>query len=38
VLSNFTPDEDVETLVSRAADAVETLDGEGLDRAQAQFN
>ena len=38
VLSNFTPDEDVETLVSRAADAVETLDAEGLDRAQAQFN
>jgi PTH1 family peptidyl-tRNA hydrolase len=38
VLSNFTPDEDVERLVSRAADAVETLDAEGLDRAQAQFN
>jgi PTH1 family peptidyl-tRNA hydrolase len=38
VLSNFTPDEDVEMLVSRAADAVETLDAEGLDRAQAQFN
>jgi PTH1 family peptidyl-tRNA hydrolase len=38
VLSNFKPDEDVEGLVSRAADAVETLDAEGLDRAQAQFN
>jgi peptidyl-tRNA hydrolase, PTH1 family len=38
VLANFTPDEDVETLIARAADAVETLDAEGLDRAQAKFN
>ncbi len=38
VLSNFEPDEDAESLVARAADAVETLDAEGLDRAQAQFN
>jgi PTH1 family peptidyl-tRNA hydrolase len=38
VLSNFEPADDAETLVSRAADAVETLDAEGLDRAQAQFN
>jgi peptidyl-tRNA hydrolase, PTH1 family len=38
VLSNFVPEDDAETLVSRAADAVETLDTEGLDRAQAQFN
>jgi peptidyl-tRNA hydrolase, PTH1 family len=38
VLSDFTPDEDVEALVARAADAVETLDAEGLERAQARFN
>jgi len=38
VLSNFVPDDDAETIVSHAADAVETLDAEGLDRAQAQFN
>src|SRR5216117_1797894 len=29
VLSNFTPEEDAESLVGRAADAVETLDAEG---------
>jgi peptidyl-tRNA hydrolase, PTH1 family len=38
VLSNFTPDDDPELLVSRAADAVETLDAEGLERTQRQFN
>jgi len=38
VLSNFTAAEDAETLVGRAADAVETLDAEGLERAQAQYN
>jgi PTH1 family peptidyl-tRNA hydrolase len=38
VLSNFTADEDAEALVARAADAVEKLDAEGLERAQAQFN
>jgi PTH1 family peptidyl-tRNA hydrolase len=38
VLSNFFPEENAETLVSLAADAVETLDAEGLERAQAQFN
>jgi peptidyl-tRNA hydrolase, PTH1 family len=38
VLSDFEPADDAETLVARAADAVETLDAEGLDRAQAQFN
>ena len=38
VLSNFTADEDAETLVARAADAVEKLDAEGLERAQARFN
>ena len=38
VLSNFTPEDDADTLVARAADAVETLDAEGLERAQAHFN
>ena len=38
VLSNFMPDEDPEGLVARAADAVETLDAEGLERTQAKFN
>lgn len=38
VLSNFTPEEDAETLVARAADAVEKLDAEGLEHTQAQFN
>ena len=38
VLSDFTPADDAESIVARAADAVETLDAEGLDRAQAQYN
>jgi PTH1 family peptidyl-tRNA hydrolase len=38
VLSDFEPADDAEALFRRAADAVETLDAEGLDRAQAQFN
>ncbi len=38
VLSPFTAEEDAETLVARAADAVETLDAEGLEHAQAKFN
>ncbi len=38
VLSPFEPDEDPEALVARAADAVEVLARDGLDRAQAQFN
>jgi PTH1 family peptidyl-tRNA hydrolase len=38
VLSNFTPEEDADTLVAQAADAVERLDAEGLERAQAQYN
>jgi len=38
VLSDFTADDDPETLIGRAADAVETLDTAGLDKAQAQFN
>ncbi len=38
VLSDFAPEDDPEAIVARAADAVETLDAEGLERAQAQFN
>ena len=38
VLSDFEPADDGEALVARAADAVETLDAEGLERAQARFN
>jgi len=38
VLSPFEPDEDVEALVARAADAVEAIAVDGLDSAQARFN
>ena len=38
VLSNFEPHEDAESIVARAADAVETLDAEGLERTQQKFN
>jgi PTH1 family peptidyl-tRNA hydrolase len=38
LLSNFEPEDDVDALVSRAADAVETIDVEGLERAQQKFN
>jgi peptidyl-tRNA hydrolase, PTH1 family len=38
VLSDFEPADDRDSVVSRAADAVETLDAEGLERAQARFN
>jgi PTH1 family peptidyl-tRNA hydrolase len=38
VLSDFEPHEDAHALVARAADAVETLDAEGVERAQAQVN
>jgi PTH1 family peptidyl-tRNA hydrolase len=38
VLSPFAVEDDVETLVSRAADAVEAIVHEGLDAAQARFN
>jgi PTH1 family peptidyl-tRNA hydrolase len=38
VLSDFEPEEDAETLVARAADAVEALDAEGIEAAQRQFN
>ena len=38
VLSDFEPEDDVEAVVRRAADAVEAIARDGLDRAQAQFN
>jgi len=38
VLSNFTPDDDPEALVALAADAVESLDAEGLERTQQRYN
>jgi peptidyl-tRNA hydrolase, PTH1 family len=38
VLSNFEPGDDADTLIAHAADAVETLDADGLERTQAQFN
>jgi PTH1 family peptidyl-tRNA hydrolase len=38
VLSPFEPEDDVDTLVARAADAVESLVTEGLDVTQRRFN
>jgi PTH1 family peptidyl-tRNA hydrolase len=38
VLSNFEPHDDADTLVARAADAVEQLDADGLERAQRAVN
>jgi PTH1 family peptidyl-tRNA hydrolase len=38
VLSDFQPHEDAEAIVARAADAIETLDAEGLERTQQRFN
>lgn len=38
VLSEFEPEVDVEALVGRAADAVETIAREGVDAAQQRFN
>src|SRR2546423_355203 len=38
VLSPFAPEEDVEALVARAADAAEVIANEGLEAAQAKFN
>ena len=38
VLSPFDPEIDVDALVSRAADAVETIAREGLEAAQQRFN
>ena len=38
VLSPFAPEEDVDALVSRSADAVETIALEGVETAQQRFN
>jgi PTH1 family peptidyl-tRNA hydrolase len=38
VLSDFAPEDDADSLVARAADAVETLAREGLEAAQRRFN
>ena len=38
VLSDFEPHEDADELVRRAAEAVETLDAEGLEETQRRFN
>jgi PTH1 family peptidyl-tRNA hydrolase len=38
VLSDFAPHDDAEGLVAKAADAVERLDAEGIERAQAAVN
>jgi peptidyl-tRNA hydrolase, PTH1 family len=38
VLSPFAPEDDAEALVSRSADAVETIAAEGLEAAQQRFN
>jgi peptidyl-tRNA hydrolase, PTH1 family len=38
VLANFEPHEEAAALVARAADAVETLDAEGVEQAQIQVN
>ncbi len=38
VLSPFQPEDDAESLVARAADAVEALARDGLDEAQRRFN
>jgi PTH1 family peptidyl-tRNA hydrolase len=38
VLSPFEPEQDVDALIGRAADAVETIAGDGLEPAQQRFN
>jgi PTH1 family peptidyl-tRNA hydrolase len=38
LLSDFRPEDNADTLITLAADAVEALDADGLDRAQARFN
>jgi peptidyl-tRNA hydrolase, PTH1 family len=38
VLSDFAPHDDAEALVARAADAVETLDADGIEQAQVAVN
>jgi hypothetical protein len=38
VLSGFEPETDVDALVARAADAVETVVADGLEEAQRRYN
>jgi PTH1 family peptidyl-tRNA hydrolase len=38
VLSNFQPHDEADTLVARAADAVEQLDADGIEQAQRAVN
>jgi peptidyl-tRNA hydrolase, PTH1 family len=38
VLARFDPETDVDALIARAADAVETIAAEGLEEAQRRFN
>jgi PTH1 family peptidyl-tRNA hydrolase len=38
VLSPFSPEEDAEALIARAADAVETIASDGLEAAQQRYN
>jgi peptidyl-tRNA hydrolase, PTH1 family len=38
VLSRFDPETDVDALVSKAADAVETISADGLEEAQRRYN
>jgi PTH1 family peptidyl-tRNA hydrolase len=38
VLSGFAPEDDLEALIAKSADAVETIAAEGLEAAQAHFN
>jgi PTH1 family peptidyl-tRNA hydrolase len=38
VLSDFEPEDDAETIVARAADAVEAIAADGLETAQQRFN
>ena len=38
VLADFQPHEDAEAIVARAADAIETLDAEGLEMTQSRYN
>jgi PTH1 family peptidyl-tRNA hydrolase len=38
VLSGFAPEDDLEALIAKSADAVETIAAQGLEAAQAHFN
>jgi PTH1 family peptidyl-tRNA hydrolase len=38
VLSNFEPHDDADALIARAVDAVEQIDADGVERAQARVN